>query len=72
MSKQSMDLDVVRMHVVCRDCGEPFTIEAPELRWLRERKLEPFSRCRECRRKRREAQARQAAAAPPGERKRPW
>lgn len=60
------------IHVVCRDCGAAFTIEPRELQWLRERKLEPFSRCRECRQKRREAQARQAAAAPPGERKRPW
>ena len=60
------------IHVVCRDCGAAFTIEPRELQWLRERKLEPFSRCRECRRKRRKAQARQAAAAPPGERKRPW
>lgn len=60
------------IHVVCRDCGAAFTIEPRELQWLRERKLEPFSRCRECRRKRRESQARQAAAAPPGERKRPW
>lgn len=72
MKKADAEVEVVRMHVVCRDCGAAFTIEAPELRWLRERKLEPFSRCRECRRKRREAQARQAAAAPPGERKRPW
>ena len=60
------------IHVVCRDCEAAFTIEPRELQWLRERKLEPFSRCRECRRKPREAQARQAAAAPPGERKRPW
>ena len=60
------------IHVVCRDCGAAFTIEPRELQWLRERKLEPFSRCRECRRKRREAHSRQAAAAPPGERKRPW
>jgi phage terminase large subunit GpA-like protein len=72
MKKADAEIAVMRMHVVCRDCGEAFTIEASELRWLRERKLEPFSRCRECRRKRREAQARQAAAAPPGEKKRPW
>ena len=60
------------MHVICRDCGVRFTIEAPELRWLQERHLEPFSRCRMCRQRRREDRARQASFAPPGEKRRPW
>lgn len=64
--------NVSSMHVICRDCGVRFAIEAPELAWLRERRLEPFSRCRDCRRRRREEKARQASFAPPGERRRPW
>jgi len=60
------------MHVICRDCGVRFTIEAPELAWLRERRLEPFSRCRLCRQRRREERTRQASFAPPGEKRRPW
>ena len=44
----------------------------PVLAWLRERRLEPFSRCRLCRQRRREERARQASFAPPGEKRRPW
>lgn len=60
------------IHVVCRECGAAFTIEPRELQWLRERRLEPFSRCRLCRQRRREERARQASFAPPGEKRRPW
>lgn len=60
------------LYVVCRDCGEQFTIDPREQEWLRSRGLEPFSRCRECRRLRREKRAQAASFAPPGEKKRPF
>ncbi len=60
------------LYVVCRDCGEQFTIEPREQEWLRSRGLELFSRCRECRQRRKEKRAREAAFAPPGEKRRPW
>ncbi len=60
------------LFVVCRDCGEQFTIEPREQAWLSSKGLEPFSRCRDCRRRRRDKRAREAMFAPPGERKRPW
>jgi hypothetical protein len=60
------------LYQVCRDCGEIFCIEPQEQKWLLDRHLEIFSRCRSCRKKRREAQGLTGSFAPPGEKKRPW
>ena len=43
------------MHCVCRDCGTRFDISPQEMDWLKSLGLEPFSRCRDCRAKRRAA-----------------
>ena len=60
------------MYVICRDCGAQFTISENEQRWLRDKGLEPFSRCKDCRQRRREKKAREAMLAPPGAKRRPW
>lgn len=57
---------------VCRDCGVPFFTEASELEWLNKHGLQPYSRCPECRAKRKAEKVRQAASAPAGEKHRPW
>lgn len=43
-----------RMQVICKDCGKPFSISVEEQKWLEEHGLQPFKRCSECRKKRRE------------------
>lgn len=63
---------VKSMHVICRDCGVRFTVEAQELRWLLARNLAPYSRCPDCRRRRRIMKQWRASFAPPDEKRRPW
>lgn len=41
-----------RMNVICKDCNKPFSISEEEQNWLKERNLQPFKRCKECRKKR--------------------
>jgi hypothetical protein len=36
-----------------RECRQPFTITVKEAEWLKEKGLEPFKRCPDCRKKRR-------------------
>ena len=42
------------IEVKCKDCNKPFTISAEELDWLSSKGLQPFKRCKACRKKRRE------------------
>lgn len=73
MSIKHVDPEVLgTLHVLCRDCGECFTIGPSEQKWLKARGLELFSRCAACRKKRREAEGQKGSFAPPGEKRRPW
>ena len=50
--------DLMREHRICRQCSKPFSISREEQEWLKDRKLELYVRCSECRKKRREENAR--------------
>jgi DNA replicative helicase MCM subunit Mcm2 (Cdc46/Mcm family) len=40
---------------VCKDCGEPFSMGKSEIEFYENKGFEQPKRCKECRRKRREA-----------------
>jgi DNA replicative helicase MCM subunit Mcm2 (Cdc46/Mcm family) len=40
---------------VCKDCGEPFSMDKSEIEFYENKGWEQPKRCRECRKKRREA-----------------
>ncbi len=45
----------IRVVKTCRDCGMPFEITSGQMRWLKAKGLEPFSRCAQCRAAKRSA-----------------
>jgi hypothetical protein len=38
----------------CRTCHKPFSISTEEAKWLKDKGLEPFTHCSDCRKKRKE------------------
>ena len=41
--------------MICKDCKQPFTMEAGEILWFEKRNMEQPKRCPACRKKRKEA-----------------
>lgn len=40
---------------ICKECGNPFTMEEEEVKWYRAKGFPLPKRCRECRKKKKEA-----------------
>jgi len=45
---------ITRINKICRSCNKPFSIADKEAMWLKDHGLALFTRCSECRKKRRE------------------
>lgn len=52
-----MEKKTERIQKICRDCKKPFSLTAEHMKWFEDRNLKPYTRCSECRKKKKNEEA---------------